>query len=702
MTTWAISVADTFFNELLNLPQAIQKKVSKVVKTLEADPISAQGDAKQLKGYTNNVYRVRLGDYRLFYSFGQGWVKLLSIRKRDERTYEIEIPDFDAPSPPPSDSILTPQPIAGTPAPSPSTPKGGVDAEPESSSTTGQITTSLPVALTESLLQQWQIPAVHWPDVLKVSNAEGILELPIPENLISRIIDNLYPRPIEEISAQREYVLQQPEDLDRFVEGNLSAFLLKLDPEQEALRDFGKQGPVLVKGGPGTGKSTLALYRVETLLSQGYKPILFTTYTKALVAYSEQLLTQLLEQPPEKAGVKVSTVDRLVYRQYITTYGKPKFAQDYQSQNLLEEALKTAPMPGSNAFDRQVRQQSLHRLGIPYLLQEFDAVIEGWGIDTLEAYLAHERRGRGIPLKAPVREALWATYQHWRQLMAQTGLITWAQMRIQALEVVLKLDQKPYQAVVIDEAQDLSPVSLRFLLGLVPTLEGVYLTADASQSLYQRGFSWKQIHQDLRVTGRTLLLKRNYRNTAQITAACTAILQGTDAGDAECLVQEPSPHQGEVPAVLMTDSADQTAQLVRDFFIQAAKTFRMPLHGGAVLCPSNQMGEDIAERLSNLGLKTQFFQGNQLDLNATCVKVLTLHSAKGLEFPFVAVIGLQEGRLPKLDPNLPEEESSAAIDEQRRLFYVGCSRAMRALTVIGSRSSPSILLESLTAPSWQR
>ncbi len=337
MTTWAISVADTFFNELLNLPQAVQKKVSKVVKILETDPISAQGDAKKLKGYTNNVYRVRLGDHRLFYSFGQGWVKLLSIRKRDERTYEIEIPDFDAPSPPPSDSILTPQPIAGMPAPPTLTTRGGVDVGLESSSTRGQITTSLPVALTESLLQQWQIPAIHWPDVLKVSNAEDILELPISENLISRIIDNLYPRPIEEIAAQKEYILQQPEDLDRFVEGNLSAFLLKLDPEQEALRDFGKQGPVLVKGGPGTGKSTLALYRVETLLSQGYKPILFTTYTKALVAYSEQLLTQLLEQPPEDAGVKVSTVDGLVYRQYITTYGKPKFAQDYQCQNLLEE-----------------------------------------------------------------------------------------------------------------------------------------------------------------------------------------------------------------------------------------------------------------------------------------------------------------------------------------------------------------------------
>ncbi|WP_204141744.1 3'-5' exonuclease [Halomicronema sp. CCY15110] len=702
MTAWAISVANTFLNELLNLPQAIQKKVSKVVKVLEADPISAQGDAKKLKGYTNNVYRVRLGDYRLFYSFGQGWVKLLSIRKRDERTYETEIPEFDAPTPPPNEGVLTPQPLEASSVAPPVDHSIATTVQQENPAETTQITTALPIELTAALLEQWQIPTDYWPDILKVDNSEEILELPIPEHLMSRIVDNLYPRPIEEISAQREYILQQPEDLDRFVEGNLSAFLLKLDPEQENLREFGKQGPVLVKGGPGTGKSTLALYRVETLLSRGYKSILFTTYTKALVAYSEQLLAQLLEQSPEKAGVKVSTVDGLVYRQYVTTYGKPKLAKDRQSEAMLQEALQTATMPGQNLFARRARQQALERLGPTYLLQEFDTVIEGWGIDTLEAYLAHARRGRGIPLQASVREAVWATYQCWRQLMAKAGFITFAQMRSQALDLVLKLEEKPYQAVVIDEAQDLSPVSLRFLLALLPSLDGVYLTADASQSLYQRGFSWKQIHQDLRVTGRTLLLKRNYRNTEQIITACTAILQNTEAGDVECLVQEPSPHQGNIPTVRLTDSLDQTAKLIHDFLIKAARHHRIPLHGGAVLCPSNQMGENMAQALSNLGLETQFFHGNKLDLNANCVKVLTLHSAKGLEFPFVAVVGLQEGRLPKLDPNLPDEEVPVAIDEQRRLFFVGCSRAMRALTVIGSRSNPSTLLNSLTAPSWQR
>lgn len=97
MATWTITFADTFIHELLNIPKSISKKVTKKIKILEQDPISAQGDAKKLKGYGNNIYRVRLGDYRLFYSFGSGWVKLLSVRKRDDRTYELEIPEFTTP-----------------------------------------------------------------------------------------------------------------------------------------------------------------------------------------------------------------------------------------------------------------------------------------------------------------------------------------------------------------------------------------------------------------------------------------------------------------------------------------------------------------------------------------------------------------------------------------------------------------------------
>lgn len=701
MTSWALSFSTTFFSELLNLPQAVQKKITKTLKVLEKDPISAQGDAKKLKGYSNNVYRVRIGDYRLFYCFGQGWVKLLSVRKRDERTYEIELPELDQPAPPPESDLLVPR--AADPQPIPAIPVA-IPAPPPTPAPVPSpgVQTGLPFSLTAALLQQWQIPSDYWPAILAAPHCEALLELPIPDQYLSRIIDNLYPRSIDDILTDRDYVLSKPEDLDRFVDGTLTTFLLRLDPEQEKLKDFGKQGPVLVKGGPGTGKSTLALYRVQNLLQRGFKPILFTTYTKALVTYSEQLLQQLLGQPLRQAGVKVATVDSLTYHYYAQTYGKPRFAPGDQALALLTQALQTADIPGKNSFDRAGRRQMLERLGPSYLLQEIETVIEGWGVTSVAEYLSLDRRGRQVPLQAPLREALWCLYQRWQTLMAEHNWVTWPQLRSKALAAVQQLTEPPYQAVVIDEAQDLSPVALRFLLALVPALTGVYLTADAFQSIYQRGFSWKQIHADLKVTGRTLVLKRNYRNTAQIMAACATILDGTAAGDADCISQDPSACQGTDPQIRLTDSTTQESDWIHTFFVEAAKRYRLPIHGGAVLCPSTSLGKAIAKRLVQQGLAAKFVSGNNIDLHATHIKVMTLHSAKGLEFPFVVVLGLEEGTLPHLSPDLPEAELYAITDEQRRLFYVGCSRAMRALLVLGSQSQPSSFLNNLATPHWSR
>lgn len=341
-------------------------------------------------------------------------------------------------------------------------------------------------------------------------------------------------------------------------------------------------------------------------------------------------------------------------------------------------------------------------MGLPYLLQEIQDVIEAWGFSQIDDYLTCDRRGRGVPLPAKLREALWSLYQTWQTLMTQAGYLTWPQLRRQALALATAVETPPYQAIIIDEAQDLSPVALRFLLALVPSLTGVYLTADASQSLYQRGFSWKQIHTDLKVTGRTLLLKRNYRNTAQIITACTTILANTTAGDTDCLTQEPAAYQGDPPTIILTDHPEQESQIIQTFLLNAAKRFRLPLHGSAILCPTTAIGKAIAQRLKQQGLPARFVAGANIDLNATQIKVMTLHAAKGLEFPFVVIVGLCEGTLPYISPDLPPDEIATVTDEQRRLFYVGCSRAMRALLISGSRSQPSPFLTPLTAPTWQR
>lgn len=658
-STWAVSFAHTFLNEILNIPRKISQRLPKVVKVLEKDPISAQGDAKKLKNY-KNVYRVRIGDYRLIYSIGTNSVKLLSLRKRNERTYELEFSASET-------EVLD-----------------ITDCEPileETETRVDQINTAPnnivnaivnATWLVSTNLKKWRIPEEYWEDLLHVRTEDDLLNLPIPHQFIERILDNLFPRALEEIDTQPEYLLQNPEDLERYVEGELTAFLLKLDPEQEKLRDGITNGPTLVKGGPGTGKSTLALYQVQKLHNLGCKSILFTTYTNALVNYSEQLLTQLLGKSPKECGVDVLTVDSLTYHYYKQRYGEANFAKPEQALYFLETALHSTEIPAQNAFDRQARLQALQRLGTSYLLQEILDVIEAWGISNLDEYLTTNRQGRNIPLRSQTREAIWAVYQTWRQRMAKNRLITWEQLRRLALEYVLTLPQKPYEAILIDEAQDLSPVALRFLLALVPSFTKVYLTADASQSLYQRGFSWKQVHTDLKVSGRTLTLRRNFRNTQQIVTACASILEGTGAGDDECLQQLSSPYQGNLPTLLLVDSIDKQVQAIGEFFSTAAKQFRLTIYGGAVLCPNYQVGQDIARRLTKCGWEAAFVSGKEINLNARKIKVLTLHSAKGLEFPFVAVVGLQEGMLPRIDANIPQDEVTATLNEPmfilRRLY----------------------------------
>jgi DNA helicase II / ATP-dependent DNA helicase PcrA len=72
----------------------------------------------------------------------------------------------------------------------------------------------------------------------------------------------------------------------------------------------------------------------------------------------------------------------------------------------------------------------------------------------------------------------------------------------------------------------------------------------------------------------------------------------------------------------------------------------------------------------------------QADAHSDCVQMMTLHSAKGLEFPQVFLVGLEEG----LFPHQRSSEDPVQLEEERRLCYVGITRAMRKLTLTHAES----------------
>ena len=81
----------------------------------------------------------------------------------------------------------------------------------------------------------------------------------------------------------------------------------------------------------------------------------------------------------------------------------------------------------------------------------------------------------------------------------------------------------------------------------------------------------------------------------------------------------------------------------------------------------------------SLGVESDLKRCGDKNYTSDAVTILTLHGSKGLEFPVVFVYGVEEGSIP-----LESERYSTDKDEERRLLYVGMTRAKEELLLTSS------------------
>ena len=155
---------------------------------------------------------------------------------------------------------------------------------------------------------------------------------------------------------------------------------------------------------------------------------------------------------------------------------------------------------------------------------------------------------------------------------------------------------------------------------------------------------------------------------------------------------------GRKPKIILTDNLIKQLQEIIEFFKDSAQRWQRQISDGVILVPNELMGLFITNQLNHYKLRAKWLDRKISEPDEQgYIKVLSIHAAKGLEFRFVAIIGLEQIILPASD--LEQRENR---EQERRLFYVGCSRAMLSLLVCGSRSKPSDFIRDLDLQYWNK
>ena len=176
------------------------------------------------------------------------------------------------------------------------------------------------------------------------------------------------------------------------------------------------------------------------------------------------------------------------------------------------------------------------------------------------------------------------------------------------------------------------------------------------------------VHEDLKFQGRTSVLRANYRSTSEIGEAAQSYLT-YGALEPESVGRQYI-NSGPTPDVRAVLNSDYEAQLLANFFKKASLNLRLTIGSCAVLCPNERVGKAIAAALVNEGIEATYMPGQELNLTRPGVKVLTLNSSKGLEFPIVALAGF-------VNSNYPVIPAGASDDECRELLGTRAAHDVR-------------------------
>ena len=474
-------------------------------------------------------------------------------------------------------------------------------------------------------------------------------------------------------ARRRFYAVDDTADLAQALDYPWDRWTVFLHPTQRRLVEANYGGPFRVSGSAGTGKSIVALHRAAYLARNNPESrVLLTTFSNTLASDLQEKLGRLIINSPRLAKqLEVDALNTVGERLYRVEFGSPQIATQEMIRRIVADAADLAKLHGFNRG---------------FLLDEWTNVIDAWQLRSWESYRDVRRRVRKTRLSVERRSMLWSIFErintelHSQGLVTQTGLFNSLAARIKERR------NRPYDFVVVDEAQDISVAQLRFLVAIAgQQTNGLFFAGDLGQRIFQPPFFWKELGVDVR--GRSEVLKLNYRTSHQIRSAADRLLE-QEISDVDGNVEDRratvSTFSGEHPSIAVFETAQEETKAVSAWLMDRLEEGVNADEIGVFVRSPRQLNR-AQSALEGAGLPFAILD-EQYKTDQDCVSISTMHRAKGLEFRAVVVMACDDEVIPlqeRLESASDESELKEVCDTERHLLYVACTRARDHLFVTG-------------------
>lgn len=502
--------------------------------------------------------------------------------------------------------------------------------------------------------------------------------------------------------------VEDDDELRQIIEaGDLGAWRLFLHPEQQRFVDDDYKGTTRLSGGAGTGKTVVAVHRARRLTrANADARILLTTYTRNLADDLAASLLRLddslsLQTRLGESGIYVKGVDQVawavVQRAGVDIESAVASVLGVGATSVLRG---TAPGTWKEAIDEAGDEVPAELRTESFFEAEYSIIVLPQRITTAKEYGRVRRSGRGVALGRAQRMAVWAVMEAYRAKARAAGTTDFDEKAAIAAAWLEESGETPFDHVLVDEAQDLTPSRLRLLRNLVA--EGpndLFICEDSHQRIYGQKVTLS--HVGINVRGRrSRRLTLNYRTTAQNLGWAMAILSGGEYTDLEGDAEVHGYHSartGPTPVLLQADSMaeelDLAAELVRSWLPHegAGEGAAAAPEAIAVLVRDRYRRDNVVTGLSERGIDLRAV--DQESAKPGKPLVMTMHRAKGLEFTHVLLFGIHEGSVPRAmkEYEISEQDRMDAMLRERSLVYVAATRARDVLAVTWS-GNRSVLL----------